>query len=284
MTQVPPPGTKVRRGWSIRVAQSLGPQRVAIPDVTGGSERVAELNIRRRGLESGFGRARQFARRAAGPGDIAKPARERQRSVRAKNQFAGQRRPRAADLCDAEPHWTTARQRDAGACRTPASRSAKSPCFHQLATSQPGEPQAAPVAPSAVSEPSAASMIVSPDSSARTENCGRQRSEFRSPLAFTRVGRAPSPVQAGAARPLRGYGSSPFNHRGEKSIARMHAGNCSQIRALEQATRHPSSDISPDCRSCSSSPLQSTTLNSAAPPRAASTTASFSSRSSEHVE
>lgn len=53
MTQVPPPGAKVRRGWSVRVAQSLGPQRVAIPDVTGGSERVAELNIRRRGLSVG---------------------------------------------------------------------------------------------------------------------------------------------------------------------------------------------------------------------------------------
>ena len=53
MTQMPPPGTKVRRGWSIRVAQSLGPQRVAIPDVTGGSERIAELNIRRRGLSLG---------------------------------------------------------------------------------------------------------------------------------------------------------------------------------------------------------------------------------------
>jgi beta-lactam-binding protein with PASTA domain len=53
MTQMPPPGTKVRRGWSIRVAQSLGPQRIAIPDVTGGSERVAELNIRRRGLTLG---------------------------------------------------------------------------------------------------------------------------------------------------------------------------------------------------------------------------------------
>lgn len=50
MTQIPPPGTKVRRGWSVRVAQSLGPQRVAIPDVTGQSERVAELNIRRRSL------------------------------------------------------------------------------------------------------------------------------------------------------------------------------------------------------------------------------------------
>ncbi|HYU46122.1 MAG TPA: PASTA domain-containing protein [Terriglobales bacterium] len=50
MTQMPVPGMKVRRGWMIRVAQSLGPQRVAIPDVTGQSERVAELNIRRRSL------------------------------------------------------------------------------------------------------------------------------------------------------------------------------------------------------------------------------------------
>ena len=54
MTQVPMPGTKVRRGWPIRVAQSLGPQRVAIPDVTGESERAAELNIKRRGLDVGF--------------------------------------------------------------------------------------------------------------------------------------------------------------------------------------------------------------------------------------
>jgi len=53
MTQIPPPGVTVRRGWSIRVAQSLGPQRVAIPDITGGSERIAELNIRRRGLSLG---------------------------------------------------------------------------------------------------------------------------------------------------------------------------------------------------------------------------------------
>ncbi len=51
MTQMPPPGTKVRRGWMVRVAQSLGPQRVAIPDVTGQSERVAEMSIRRRSLD-----------------------------------------------------------------------------------------------------------------------------------------------------------------------------------------------------------------------------------------
>lgn len=51
MTQMPPAGTKVRRGWMIRVAQSLGPQRVAIPDVTGQSDRVAEMSIRRRSLD-----------------------------------------------------------------------------------------------------------------------------------------------------------------------------------------------------------------------------------------
>lgn len=51
MSQLPLPGTKVRRGWQLRVAQSLGPTRVAIPDVAGQSEHAAELNIRRRGLD-----------------------------------------------------------------------------------------------------------------------------------------------------------------------------------------------------------------------------------------
>ncbi len=51
MSQLPLPGTRVRRGWQVRVAQSLGPTRVNIPDVTGQSEHAAELNIRRRGLD-----------------------------------------------------------------------------------------------------------------------------------------------------------------------------------------------------------------------------------------
>ena len=51
MSQLPMAGTKVRRGWQVRVAQSLGPTRVAVPDVTGQSEHAAELNIRRRGLD-----------------------------------------------------------------------------------------------------------------------------------------------------------------------------------------------------------------------------------------
>jgi eukaryotic-like serine/threonine-protein kinase len=51
MSQLPLPGTKVRRGWQVRVAQSLGPTRVTIPNVTGQSEHAADLNIRRRGLD-----------------------------------------------------------------------------------------------------------------------------------------------------------------------------------------------------------------------------------------
>ena len=53
VSQSPPPNTKVRRGWRIRVAQSLGPQRSGVPNVIGQSERVAEINISRRGLEIG---------------------------------------------------------------------------------------------------------------------------------------------------------------------------------------------------------------------------------------
>jgi len=53
MSQAPQPGLKVRRGWSVRVAESMGPQRVVIPDLIGTSERAAEINIRKRGLELG---------------------------------------------------------------------------------------------------------------------------------------------------------------------------------------------------------------------------------------
>ena len=53
MSQAPLPGVLVRRGWRVRVAESMGPQRVVIPNLIGGSERAAEINIRRRGLELG---------------------------------------------------------------------------------------------------------------------------------------------------------------------------------------------------------------------------------------
>jgi beta-lactam-binding protein with PASTA domain len=53
LSQVPQPGVKVRRGWRVRIAQSMGPQRIMIPSVLGESPRAAELNVRRRGLELG---------------------------------------------------------------------------------------------------------------------------------------------------------------------------------------------------------------------------------------
>lgn len=53
MSQVPPAGEKVRRGWRVRLAESLGPQHVDIPDVVGQSSRAAVINLRRRGLDPG---------------------------------------------------------------------------------------------------------------------------------------------------------------------------------------------------------------------------------------
>jgi eukaryotic-like serine/threonine-protein kinase len=53
LSQLPPASTQVRRGWQIRVALSLGPQRIEIPSLLGQSQRAAEINIRRRGLDVG---------------------------------------------------------------------------------------------------------------------------------------------------------------------------------------------------------------------------------------
>jgi len=53
VSQAPEQGATVRRGWKIRVAESLGPQRAAIPNLIGQSQHAAETNITRRGLETG---------------------------------------------------------------------------------------------------------------------------------------------------------------------------------------------------------------------------------------
>jgi beta-lactam-binding protein with PASTA domain len=53
IAQDPPPGTRVRRDWPIRITESLGGQRVNIPDLTGESERAATVSIRRLSLELG---------------------------------------------------------------------------------------------------------------------------------------------------------------------------------------------------------------------------------------
>jgi len=51
INQAPAANSKVRRGWRVRVAESLGEQRVVVPDLVGQTERAATLNLRRRGLE-----------------------------------------------------------------------------------------------------------------------------------------------------------------------------------------------------------------------------------------
>lgn len=53
VSQQPEPGTRVRRGWRVQAAESLGPQLIEIPSVVGLSPRAAEIEIRRRGLEVG---------------------------------------------------------------------------------------------------------------------------------------------------------------------------------------------------------------------------------------
>ncbi len=53
LTQSPAAGTVVRREWRVRVAESLGPQKVDVPDAVGKDQRVAALTLRRAGLEVG---------------------------------------------------------------------------------------------------------------------------------------------------------------------------------------------------------------------------------------
>jgi beta-lactam-binding protein with PASTA domain len=53
LSQSPTPGSVVRREWTVRVSESLGPQKVDVPDTVGLDQRVAELDLRRAGLEVG---------------------------------------------------------------------------------------------------------------------------------------------------------------------------------------------------------------------------------------
>jgi len=54
LSQSPVQGSVVRREWRVRVAESLGPQKVEVPSVVGAQERSAALNLRRVGLEAGM--------------------------------------------------------------------------------------------------------------------------------------------------------------------------------------------------------------------------------------
>ena len=53
LSQAPAVGSKVRQGWQVRVTESLGPQQVTIPDVSGQVMREAAMNLRRNQLDLG---------------------------------------------------------------------------------------------------------------------------------------------------------------------------------------------------------------------------------------
>jgi beta-lactam-binding protein with PASTA domain len=53
LNQMPQPGVLVRRMWKVRVTESLGPQTVSVPDVTGMNTRLAIITIRRSGFKLG---------------------------------------------------------------------------------------------------------------------------------------------------------------------------------------------------------------------------------------
>jgi eukaryotic-like serine/threonine-protein kinase len=158
VTQMPAPGTKVRRGWSVRVAQSLGPLRVAIPNVTGGSERVAELNIQRRGLS--LDSVAHISLPDEPPDQVISQSPPPNASGVSAPKISLLVSDGAEPLAFVMPDLTgqplgsaTLALRDAGFNVGKVSL--------VPAPIAPGEPQPLPAAPSAMWEPSAASMIVS---------------------------------------------------------------------------------------------------------------------------
>jgi beta-lactam-binding protein with PASTA domain len=66
LTQSPAAGTVVRREWRVRVAESLGPHKVEVPDAVGKEERVAALELRRVGLEIGVTARLPYGKAAEG--------------------------------------------------------------------------------------------------------------------------------------------------------------------------------------------------------------------------
>lgn len=54
VSQSPVSGAIVRRGWRVWLTESLGPQKLAVPDVRGQDQRIAAIEIRRAGLQTGM--------------------------------------------------------------------------------------------------------------------------------------------------------------------------------------------------------------------------------------
>ncbi len=78
--QMPPANANVRRGWKIQLAESLGPQHAAVPDLVGQSEHAAAINLHRHGLEIGNVATRTSAAISACNCNCAEPFRGCKRS------------------------------------------------------------------------------------------------------------------------------------------------------------------------------------------------------------
>jgi eukaryotic-like serine/threonine-protein kinase len=66
--QSPLAGAIVRRGWRVWLTESLGPQKLAIPDTLGKDQRVASVEIRRADLQTGS--VASFPQASAQPGIV----------------------------------------------------------------------------------------------------------------------------------------------------------------------------------------------------------------------
>ena len=104
VSQLPPAGTRVRTGFRIRIAESLGPQKVEIPNLLGQSVRSAELNLKERGLELGSVARSSHGQRRRRPGDRPEPHARRAANLDSFGKPVDQRGPgrgsvRHAGLC-----------------------------------------------------------------------------------------------------------------------------------------------------------------------------------------
>ena len=105
LSQSPAPGTVVRREWRVRVAESLGPQKVEVPETVGLDERVAALRLQARGAGGGRDGAAALGQGGRGNGAGPGPAGARPGHCATQHRPAGGRAggQRARRLCDARP-------------------------------------------------------------------------------------------------------------------------------------------------------------------------------------
>ena len=117
LSQSPAPGTVVRREWRVRVAESLGPQKVEVPETVGLDERVAALRLRRVGLEAGMTARLPWGKAAEGTVLAQDPPAHAQGIARPSINLlvAAPERRCARRLCDARPDRPAGGERAGGA-------------------------------------------------------------------------------------------------------------------------------------------------------------------------